>query len=284
MTDFQPRTLTTFESTDGLTVATFGRAEYEWDSEQPLATPFVDVVGSDYGFDQLGTAPAKKMPGTETLRYMVFEDDPADVDAAVDDIMAKCFNIGLGKLWATDKTGARRWAYARATKLPSLKWSAGDIFSRSVEMEFRRQSDWYEASLSSISETIDSVPETFTLTNPGALRLFNAILLLSGTWHGPISITNETNGYLFSYAPDGDDSGSSINDHVMFDSGAGRCWRSTDAGLTWSAADDKLQIGGVLASSQVQIMRLDAGDNDFSVTDGGTPNATLTFEFYPANA
>lgn len=275
MTDYQPRILTTFESSDGLTVVTFPRAEYEWESSQGLYVPAAELVGAGYVYDQLGTGAAPKKAATETLRFVVLEDDPATVDTTTDTIVARAHQIGRGKLYTTDKNGARKWAWARAVSLPSLRWSAGDIFTRQASIEFRRQSDWYDTSLTTVIGTLNGAPDTFTVTNPGVQRIYNAILTLKGTWTSIASISNDTSGYAFTYE---NDAGTTANDWVRFDSGSGRCFRSTDGGTTWTDADANL----VLASGQAQIMRIDPGANTFTYTDGGTPSGTLTVEFYPA--
>ena len=277
MPDFQPKILTTFESSDGLTVLTFPRAEYEWESSQDLYTPAAEVVGAGYIYDQLGSGSPIKKVGMETLRFVVVQDNPATVDSDVDALIAGCISIGRGKLYTTDSAGTRRWAWARAVSLPSLRWSRGDIFTKQASMAFRRQSDWYATSQTSVIGTLNGSPDSFTVTNPGTQRVWNAVIILKGTWTAPVTILNETTGYAYSY-DDGDD-GNSANDWVRFDSGSGRVFRSTDGGTTWSDADAYITLG----SGQAQQMRIDPGDNTFTFSDLGTPSGTLTVQFYGAN-
>jgi hypothetical protein len=271
---FQPRIPTTFESIDGTTVLTFGVAEYEWDSSQPLYVPSVPLVGANYAYDQLGSAPPVKQNARETLRFVVYEDTPAEVDTAIDALKARCVSIGLGKLWLTASDGSRRWAYARVAAMPALHWAAGDILRKAVSIDFDRQSDWYASSQSSSSNVLASDPDTFTIANPSANKLFNSVIRIANTWTSPVTIENTTNGYGIVYS--GDD-GVSPNDVVRFDAGTGRVDRSADGGSTWT--QDYADYAP-LAAGQVQIMVLEPGDNDFSVASAN--GATVTVLFYPA--
>jgi hypothetical protein len=271
---FQPRIPTTFESTDGTTVLTFGVAEYEWDSAQPLYVPSVPLVGANYAYDQLGSAPPVKQNARETLRFVVYEDTPAEVDTAIDDLMAKCVSIGLGKLWLTASDGSRRWAYARAAAMPALHWAAGDILRKAVSLDFDRSSDWYAASQTISSNDLASDPDTFTINNPTGSDILNAVVKLSGVWASPVTIENTTNGYGIVYS--GDD-GASSDDVVRFDAGTGRIDRSDDAGATWTP---DYASYAPFAAGQVQIMILDPGDNDFSVDNAN--GATVVVSFYSA--
>jgi hypothetical protein len=271
---FQPRIPTTFESIDGATVLTFGLAEYEWDSDQPLYVPSVPLVGANYAYDQLGSAPPVKQNARETLRFVVYEDTPAEVDTAIDDLMAKCVSIGLGKLWTTDSSDDRRWAYARVVSMPAVHWTAGDILRKAVSLDFDRQSDWYGASAAVSTNLLASDPDTFTVTNWGGTRVLNSVVKIAGTWTSPVTIENTTNGYGIVYS--GDD-GASSDDVARFDSGTGRVDRSYDGGVTWTPDYNSY---AALADGQVQIMILNPGDNDFSVDSAN--GATVTVTLYPA--
>jgi hypothetical protein len=271
---WQPRIPTTFESIDGATVLTFGLAEYEWDSDQPLYVPSVPLVGANYAYDQLGLAPPIKQNAHETLRFVVYEDTPAEVDTAIDALMAKCVSIGMGKLWTTASDSSRRWAYARAIAMPAVHWAAGDILRKAVSMDFDRSSDWYAATQTASANDIESDPDTFTITNPTGNSIYNAVIKLSGVWASPVTIENTANGYGIVY--NGDD-GASADDVVRFDSGTGRVDRSDDAGVTWTP---DYASYAPLAAGQVQIMVLKPGDNAFSVDNAN--GATVAVLFYSA--
>ena len=271
---YQPRILTSFASRDGLTSVTFGLAEYEWESTQGLYVPEAQLVGADYTFDQLGTAAPKKQAGRETLRFVVYEDTPAAVDTKIDELVAECVSIGLGKLWMTAADGTLRWAYARALSLPSLRWSAGDNFRKAVSLEFRRQSDWYDQSQTTVTTTVNEVSEGFTISNTTGQRILGPVLTLYGVWSGTVTILNNTNGYGIVYTGA---AGASNNDRVRFDAAANRVDRSADGGVTWTSDYSNFAR---YSTAQVQQMILETGDNDFIVTSTG-PNATLLTQYYP---
>ena len=271
---YQPRIPTSFSSRDGLTSVTFGLAEYEWESTQELYAPEAQLVGAHYTFDQLGTAAAKKQAAFETLRFVVYEDTPAEVDTEIDELCAKCVSIGLGKLWMTAADGSLRWAYARALSLPALRWSAGDNFRKAVSLRFRRQSDWYDQAQTTVTTPVNEVSEGFTISNTTGQDILGPVLTLYGVWSGTVTILNNTNGYGIVYTGA---AGASNNDRVRFDAAANRVDRSADGGVTWTSDYSNFAR---YSTAQVQQMILKTGDNNFIVTSTG-PNATLLTQYYP---
>ncbi len=271
---FSPKFPLTFESSDGMTVATFPLANYSFESSQPLRVPSVPLIDADYEYDQLGTRPARKAPAVIRIAGIFFDESPQTVDDDLDTFEANLLNIGLGKLWMEDQSSARFWAWARPTAAPAIRWQAGDVTSKGITLEFRRQSDWQAEEATEVSEDYAESPHAWTVANGGLRRILNAVIVLSGTWTGPVTITNTTNGYAFTY--DGGDAGSDPNDQVRFDSGFNRVDRSTDGGATWTNAFANYTP----AVGQVQMMILEPGNNAMTVTDGGSPDANITVTFY----
>ncbi len=144
---YQPRILEKFTSIDGSVSYTFPLANYEWDSSQPLRAGTDSVIGAHYGFDYLGNAPGLKDFATETLRVLDLQATPTAVDTDVDSMLSGMWSCGRGKLYTKDSSSVERWAYARLVSMPSLSWKAGDIFSKTVAWNFRRQSDWFATGL-----------------------------------------------------------------------------------------------------------------------------------------
>lgn len=270
---FRPRIPLTFESDDGNTVATFGPADFEWSSDQPLLVPSTPLLSANYDYDLLGNLPALKAPARESISFILIEDDPSDVDDQGDDLLDKCWRIGRGKLWAEDRNGNRRWAYARAVSMPSTRFQASSLLEIAVSIEFRRNSDWYAEEATDVEFILDDDPDTITLTNPGSNTIYNAVLLIRD-FTDSIIVINDTNQYTFSIAT-GDDPGSSSDDVLRVDFGTGHVYRSYDAGVNWILVDEKLTRG----TSQAQIMVLSPGANDFVVYDAD--GAQLNFSYYP---
>jgi hypothetical protein len=266
---YHPRRLEKFTSSDGsTTVATFPLYAFDQESTQPLRTPEERVAGAHYGFDLLGTAPGLKDDGNERLRAEVWAATPAAVDTAVGDLRSKCHRIGLGKLWAVDSAGVRRWSWARLREMIPIKWSAGDTFRVGVALDFRRQSDWYAESLTSSTAAASG---TVVINNPGTAKVYTAVITLYGTYTNPV-ITNTTTGYICQTNRDG----TSANHRVRFNAETGEILYASDGGTVWS--DDYANY--VRPSTQVHIMVLNPGNNSF--TFSGVTSATIAWSFYAA--
>jgi len=277
MSHYQPRNPTTFESTDGLTVVTFGLAEQQWKEQHPLVTPSAAVIGANYPHDYLGLSPAYKGPADEQLNYVVLESTPTQVDSDLDTLEANIFNIGLGRLYTTGADGTRRWAWARPVAMPAVTWNSGDIFMKTVFVDFRRQSDWYATSTSSYTTTVTAgqSPKSVTWNNPGTAKMkltITAVALGSSGYSAGFTINNTT----VWTSPLGQMTTSrvsvSTNSRVEFDSTRQRVRYSTDAGVTW--ADDYASV--TLPDVQPDfVIELAPGDNTIVFTVGGTPNVTF---------
>lgn len=277
-TYFQPRIPLSFESADGTIVAAMPLADYSWQrGPQAKRIPSVQLVNGNYEYDQLGTAVATKGNVTHTISCAIYDDDPSVIDDTFDALQSALDLIGLGKLWAADRTGARRWAWGRCVAIPGSQWSAGQSTQLGgISMEFRQQSDWYESAATVDTEAIAETPHAYTVANDSGRRILNAVIVLSGTWTGPVEFQNATNGYGWIYDSEGTDSGSSSADQVRFDAGSNRVDRSSDGGLNWVNVYDLLTPN----AGQLQQMIFEAGDNDLTVTDGGSPDATIEITWY----
>lgn len=260
-----------FENESGSLVQKFPMMDYEWETRQDFRTPFVDVSGAHYGLDLLEVGVSLKNTASERLRFTVYDRcGPLGVESRIDDMRAKLFKIGKGKLWLRNYNNERRWAWARLMGMPeyTISFDPGMFKTVPVTVEFRRQSDWRGSSLVIGSETATG---TVTVNNPGNARVYDAVFQLVGTFDNPI-ITNNTNGYSFQSTSEG----SSIADGIKIDAGAHTVEFSDDGGFVF--VDDYANYERPV--SQVQLMVLEPGDNEF-VFEGMT-SATFSWSFYGA--
>lgn len=274
---FRPRIPTHFSNAADSAEFDFPLADYSFEYEQAMYTPDAPQSGAHGSFDLLRDGVAAKGPGLLRLSFTVYETTPGTVETTVDEMMQKLYSYGRGKLWTVGPDSAtandvERWTYARAMQMPSLRWQGGDILSKGASIAFRTDPFWYgTTALSGSPFTLNSDPDTFTITNGGNAPIYNAVLTLSGTYTNPV-IRNTTNGYQLESATDG----SSANHLLQFDAGIPRVRKSTNNGSTWS--DDYANY--VRQSGQVHLMVLDVGDNVFSVT--GCSSGALAIAAYPA--
>lgn len=164
---FQPRVLEKFESSDGVTSLVFSLGEYEMESQQGYRGNYMPGVGLNYGFNALRNAAPVRDFARESLRFVIYEEDPATVDTTEDSIRSILGTVGRGKLFSIDKNDVRRWSWASPQSAPSISWRAGMIFSKGISLDFMRESDWFASALTTDSRTITASPTAFTLTNPG---------------------------------------------------------------------------------------------------------------------
>jgi len=284
---FQPRIPTTFESIDGLTVVTFATAEFQWQSTQPLNVPVAPAIGADWAHDFLGTAAAKRQPVAEQLQFTVLETTPSGVDTDMDTITGNCLSIGLGKLYVTASDGSRRWAYARAIVLPAIVWNAGNIFTKSVTVQFRRQSNWHDTAQTTGTIIVTTQgTQSFTLTNAGNVAIRDAVFRLrANAWHGFVTptIVNATTGETVAFSRSAD----SADSEIKLDCGAGSAYYSSNDGATYADDYSHLSRGAL----QVGLVSLNPGSNTFYVCGGSqwpllllnnplTQNYNLDYAYY----
>jgi hypothetical protein len=271
---YEPRRLEKFENSGGTTTVTFPLNEFEWQSEQALRVPVAAIPGGHYGYDLIGSGPAIKEPAHEMLRTLIIKPagTPSDVDTDVDELLSELWSIGLGKLYTIDRNSVRRWAWARVTSMPSMQWSAGMIFSKSIGFDFLRLSDWYSTTETDITETVNNATYNFNVTNSGNAPVYNAVLILKGQPFTNPQLTNNTNGYVFATTRDA----TLTTQWLKVDAGAHTVGWSTNSGSSY--ADDYALY--TRPTGQVQLMRFEPGVNSMTLT--GANGSTLDVNFYPA--
>ena len=267
-----------FEDRTGALSYTFPMQMYEWESQQPLLLPSSPVVGASYSYDHYNYSVAPKGDAQETVRFVNLRSSPSVLETDLDTLRAVMYRAGRGKLFTIDSTGARRWCWARVSDMPNFAFTPGIFRHLPVAIVFKRMSDWYSVTQTSVTSALITLSgTTFIVTNAGNAVVRNAVVsLLSKNATGftnPV-LLNQTNGYQVSSTRDG----TSINDILKIDAGAASITYSSNNGATY--ADDYALA--TIGASQVGLMNLEPGDNQFKYTDGATPNLQVKVEFYPA--
>jgi hypothetical protein len=272
---WQPRIPIEFKSASLASTFTFPLAEFSFELDQELYTPGAPQTGAHGEFDQLRDGVAVKGPIDLRLSYTVYEDTPNEVETKVDEMLAEIWNFGRGWLYTSGLDASAvvelRRTRARAVHMPQMSWAGGDVLRKAASVGFRCDPFWYGVTaLTGSPFTLNSDPDTLSITNSGNGPIFNAILTLAGTYTDPV-IRNTTNGYQVSSLTDG----SHANHKLRFDAGRSAVEKSTDGtNFTNDYANYVRQRG------QVHLMKLDVGVNNFSVT--GCPSGTLAIDAYPA--
>lgn len=274
-----PRYLEKFESADGVTSYVFPLKRYEWQSDQDVEAPVYSAIGADYGYDPSRFGNSALNPGRETVRALIVQTTQALVDTELDNMRSKLYKAGRGKLWALDAAGVRRWAYARADRMPSFKLGIGDFLKEAVTLSFTRFSPWYQQTPTAATQVAAATPVAFNITNPGNqpayLMQFRFRSNVAIGWT-QFTLTNTTNNYAFTYGR----AAASANDECRIDTERLSCERSVDDGVNYT--DDFANL--TIPATQVQFMRLEPGVNAMSIAIvGGTPNINIDYTFYGPN-
>lgn len=272
-----------FTSIDGLTSYTFPQYSYEWDSQQAFRPTAAYAVGADYPHDYMGANHWAKAAGQETVRFsIVGSADASALDTDIDTMLGAFGQIGLGKLYTLGADASRRWCYAKLSSRPVANVRVQEWMRQPVSLSFTRLSDWLASSLTTGTVTLNSSPKTFTITNPGNETVKGAAALLLTLRSGGVSgftnprLENLTTGHRIDITRTA--ANSSARSKVDCEKEA--VTYSTDGGSSYS--NDYSNV--TLPVAQIALFALAPGDNSIRYTDGGSPNAYLDYEFYPAYA
>lgn len=268
---FFPRYLKRFTSSDGSTYTyTFPTRLYSLSMQQPIRMSQVVIAGASHAFDQLGTGVAPKNGPLATHSVVIAESTGTAVDDEYDDMRSKLYKAGLGKLYVADEGDDERWAWARLAAMPTTDWTLGDHSTLAVQLQWAIISDWHSETAYNQTFTIDASPKTVSVVNPGNARVYDAVLILKGTYTNP-SILNDLNDYQISTTRDG----SNAAHWLEIRAGRPSVRFSTDSGVTYTG-DFALVT---LPTNQIQLMVLEPGAQDIIVTGGN--GSTLTVQFDP---
>lgn len=271
---YHPSVLKSFESIDALTSIVFPKIELEYEEDQALLVPSEQLTGAHYSYDVLGSGKAIKQSAIERIRFTVAEDDPDLLDAAVQSIKSKLFEIGRGKLRKSlNQDTVQRWCYARAVAMPTLAVRNRDSSYQSVRIDFRRDSDWFSSALVTTNLSPNADPYNVDVTNAGDATAYAIAVIFKGTFTNP-NIRNNTliNGKSLIASSLRD--GTNAAHWLRFNAANGKIEWSTNSGSSYS--DDI--VNWVRASGQVHLFALAPGVN--ALTIRGANGATVTLEYY----
>ena len=269
------RYLEKLTSEDGLLSYTFPVDDYEHEAEQRYREASEAIIGADYAHDFGGVQPWAKDVGDEAVRFTIWGTSEADAETQFDTCAGTLRRIGRGKLYALASDGSRRWAWAKLAARPTYSARVDDFYNVAVALRFRRYSDWFASAATTGTQAVTATPTAFTITNPGnapALVTFRLRSSSAAGFTNP-SLTNLTNGYSVASTRDA----VSVDSELRIDAAASRVQWSTNDGVDYTDDYSLVTIGAL----QVGLMRLEPGANDFEYADGGTPNLTIEWSFYP---
>lgn len=267
-----------FTSLDGTVSYTFPLRAYEYEPEQALKPSLAGVVGADYAHDFLGANRWVKDVGSESIRFeVVGSATPAALDTEIDSLVSKLVSIGLGKLYTIDSAGSRRWCYAKLDARPGVQVRIGEWMRQPVSLHFVRLSDWFDTTATTGTVSVTTSPKTFTINNPGNARVRAITFRLrsnNATGFTNPSLSNGTTGQSIASTRDA----ASANSELKIVTDTFQVLWSTDDGANYANDYDLVTLG----ATQAVLMELEPGDNNFTYTDGGTPNFSLEYSFYAA--
>lgn len=259
-----------FETADGTRSFTWPTNHLEHETEQPLATSYAALTGSNYSFDQIGSDATVKDDASERVRFLLVG-LPSEQEIMIDRVK-EMRSFGRGKLWSKGEGGIMRWAWARMDPMPPFKISWDQISAIPVSISFTRNSDWFEESLTVLADTaIAADPQVVAFNSPGNTDVYDAVVILKGPFTNP-NITNPRNGMQMGSTTDA----AVATTWLRFDAGRMTVGKSTDSGATW--ADDT--ANRVLPSTQHRMMVLKSGLNNLSVA--GANGGSIYAEWYGA--
>lgn len=279
-----PRFIEKFASLDGAVEVTFDRYEYEWAHAHPVRRASAPVAGADFAHDYLGFGSAPVNNSEERLRFYqcVDDDDPAALETALSNLIARCHTIGKGYLYKRAHGGGLVRKLARISNGPGFTIATRQGVYVPVIVSFECSSWWMDYA-GAYDETfpVDATTEEFTVTNPGNMPTWDAVIRIRASDTNavtfPLTFTNERNGMAFTL--DRDDF-TTADEELRIDCGADLVEYSDDDGDTYAADPGTISY----PSGQTRIMRFEPGANPISVTTAGTPDYDIDIDFIPLMA
>lgn len=258
-------------------VYTFPLDEYEYKASQAYRSLAVQVVGADYTWDVAGSNPWPMGEGVEEIHFIIVADTYISAEQQYNSLTSSLRLGGLGQLWVLNADGTRRWAYAKLTGRPDFDVSTTRLGVIPVALKFTRFSDWFGETLIINQVTLSQVTQNFVINNPGDQYVRAMVLLwtsLSSTGFSHPSLANISLGMNVATSR----AAATVNSRLRIRPELDSIQYSNDAGVSY-ANDYSL---ATLPAGQVPMMTLQPGDNAMVHTNTGTPNATLSWSFYPA--
>lgn len=251
-----------FERADGSESAIFKTNRYEYEHQQPLQAASAALVGADYSFDQLGSAPGLKTNAVERVRFLDVHASTDEIDADIDDFN-RIQGWGIGKIVTTGAAG-ERWAWGRPTEMPQISFTVDNYRHLPVMINFERSSDFFGLAHDDHFDVSD--PSTISVVNGGNQFAYDPIIIVKGPAIDHPAITNNSvflPGTTTPYKLESTSTLTASTDWLKFDAQRNEVMISHDSGATW--ADDSAHL--VLQSGQLRLMLFRPGPNSLLVDD-----------------
>lgn len=268
-----------FTSEDGSISYTFPREQLDYDHQQSLESPVLQLTGASYDYDMLGDQPAIRRNGTHTLRFLLVG-TPEAVETELDTMRVALYNAARGWFYVEDSQGVQRRATARMSNMPEIHLGVRDRTRAPVAITFSQYSDFQDAE--NIDEhdgaiqMISGDPDTIFVNNPGNADVYNAIITVKGAFDG-VTIENNSAtvpGTAQHYIIEVDVVGIDATDWLRINCGSGRIQVSTNSGATW-ANITAAQL--ITQQAQVSLMVFKPGLNELLI--GGSNGCEIDIEF-----
>ncbi len=260
-----------------------GTDSYQWKTNrfeqsdaQGLITPFVQPAQTDFAIDMLGTRPGYRMNAVHTIRVMPVLESAHISEVERQQMVAKLWKLGGGKLWTLQSDGSVLWAKGRIAAMSSIDTNVEMENYFSAVAEFQRSSDWFASSQAAPTAShINSSPTTITVNNPGNYPTRNVVCRIrsNGTtgWGSSLLIENLTNSQSILVTGH---AASLANNEIKISFGANSIVMSADDGVTYPVnLWPDTTIG-----AQKGLGNLAAGDNSIRYTTA-SPDFNVEFVF-----
>ena len=199
-----------------------------------------------------------------TLGLSIEEESIQELEAAIDNLKAVCGARSQQLFQAVMEDRSIRQGYAKVRG--NLNPNRISPTAARLALDFVFLDPFLRSNtLTTVTQTINSSPFTYTLTNPGTAEERKSVIRFTGPLAYP-QLTNLANNVWVGY-----NAVLTAGHYVDIDCGA------------WTAVDDASAnvIGNILHSGDSAFMALLAGANPMSVTDGTHTTGTVRVTFYP---
>jgi hypothetical protein len=265
---------TRLESLAGDIVIAFPTYAMEWEPGGELRSAFAEVPLDDYSFDLLGTRPSPRGASDESIRFVILGQNAQDAWQQYRDMRGKLARIGRGRLWVRDAAGAQYWCYVRPLGLATTTLGVENLRHFPVTLSFKRLSDWFAATASSVTFPGDGIHTLVVNGNIAVLDFTIEIVATAANGYASPTVTNTVTGERFTVAR----TAANNQYRLRVLAASWRAQESSDGGSSWADVTASLTVPQL----QSVVLRLVPGSNVLQVS--GCPSATVHFNWYDAYA
>jgi len=231
------------------------------------------VPGAHGAFDPYGDRPWPLNEGRITYRWLVCGSTKQATDALIDEV-AHLPMLGEQKLVEVLEDGSERYTWAKVEGRPQIVLGYQYVEYFEVTATFVQRLPYWFVDAMTVTQAVAATPTTFNVTQNGNEESRQLVLTLkpngAAGYTQPV-LRNVTNNHRLQIMHTATD----VNNWVRVDMKRGTIEESTDGGITWQNAYKYL----LLPATQIDLFRLEAGSNEISYTDNGTPSLTITLDY-----